>query len=131
MEMNRFCKSLDFPDKLQKKISFFLITFNNGFSSVPSNRIIRDTLNKIIFRKNSEKSPISKYCFPYCQVIRRIRIGIPGTPQMFVEEFFGILRNTFGIPIFVPWLQGVGSVKNRGVQNKTVWVAAESFSQKF
>jgi hypothetical protein len=28
-------------------------------------------------------------------------------------------------------LQGVGSVKNRGVQNKTVWVAAESFSQKF
>jgi hypothetical protein len=26
--------------------------------------------------------------------------------SMFVEEFFGILRNTLGIPIFVPWLQG-------------------------
>ncbi len=26
---------------------------------------------------------------------------------MFVEEFFGILRNTLGIPIFVPWFQGV------------------------
>jgi hypothetical protein len=25
---------------------------------------------------------------------------------MFVEEFFGILRNTLGTPIFVPWLQG-------------------------
>jgi hypothetical protein len=29
------------------------------------------------------------------------------TPQIFVEEFFGILRNTLGTPIFVPWLQGL------------------------
>ncbi len=29
-----------------------------------------------------------------------------GTPQIFVEEFFGILRNTLEIPILVPWLQG-------------------------
>jgi hypothetical protein len=32
---------------------------------------------------------------------------------MFVEEFFGILRNTLGIPIFVPWLQGIPTEDSR------------------
>jgi hypothetical protein len=46
--------------------------------------------------------------FPYRQGIRRIKSEFPGTPQTFVEEFFGILRNTSGTPIIVPWLQGIG-----------------------
>jgi hypothetical protein len=45
-----------------------------------------------------------------------------GTQQIFVEEFFGILRNTLGTPIFVPWLQGEASLMPK-FQPKTMFYA--------
>ncbi len=56
--------------------------------------------------KNFRTLPTDKRQALIARVFDGLKSEFRGTPQIFVEEFSGILRNTLGIPIFVPWLQG-------------------------